>query len=136
MSCTSVSCIFTQRTFLHPKKPVIEHVLNSTKHNNFIIATMVISLSKIFIILANNLVFTFQSEDLFASQETPDIEDVLSPNSQNKKAPGPMVTSSKRKRPIDQPDAHRDLNKSWRDAIGNPPKIGNSKVSFVYSAGG
>ncbi|XP_050693132.1 DNA polymerase epsilon catalytic subunit A-like [Eriocheir sinensis] len=69
------------------------------------------------------------SEDLFASQETPDIEDVLSTNSQNKRVLGPAVTSTKRKRPTDLPDAHRDLNKSWRDAIGNPPKMGNSKES-------
>lgn len=75
-------------------------------------------------------VFSFQSEDLFASQETPDIEDVLSTNSQNKRVLGPAVTSSKRKRPTDLPDAHRDLNKSWRDAIGNPPKMGNSKVQW------
>ncbi|KAG0692675.1 DNA polymerase epsilon catalytic subunit A [Chionoecetes opilio] len=66
------------------------------------------------------------SEDLFASQETPDIEDMLSSNSINKKALGPAVTS-KRKRP-DQLDADTsDLNRSWRDALGNPPKMANSK---------
>lgn len=72
----------------------------------------------------------FQSEDLFASQETPDIEDMLSSNSLNKKALGPAVTS-KRKRPADQLDTDTsNLNKSWRDAIGNPPNIGNSKVQL------
>lgn len=74
--------------------------------------------------------FTFQSEDLFASQETPDIEDMLSSNSHNKKASGPAVTS-KRKRPADQLDTDANgLNKSWRDALGNPPKLGNSKVQL------
>ncbi|KAK8403806.1 hypothetical protein O3P69_000115 [Scylla paramamosain] len=67
------------------------------------------------------------SEDLFASQETPDIEDVLSSNSINKKALGPAVTS-KRKRPADSLQADTShLNRSWRDALGNPPKMGSSK---------
>lgn len=70
----------------------------------------------------------FQSEDLFASQETPDLEDVLSSNSMNKRPLGPAVTT-KRKRPADSLEADTGhLNRSWRDALGNPPKMGSSKV--------
>lgn len=75
--------------------------------------------------------FTFQVEqDLFASQDTPDIEDITTPGTQNRKALGPIATCSKRKRCPDNDEAS-NLNKSWREVLGNPPSKGNSKVSYM-----
>ncbi|KAK3853994.1 hypothetical protein Pcinc_039493 [Petrolisthes cinctipes] len=65
-------------------------------------------------------------QDLFASQDTPDIEDIATQRTHNKKALGPVATCSKRKRLPDN-DECSNLSKSWREVLGNPPNKGNSK---------
>nr|XP_027207609.1 DNA polymerase epsilon catalytic subunit A-like [Penaeus vannamei] len=70
------------------------------------------------------------SQDLFASQAAPDIEDILTPQSQNPRV-GPTVTSNKRKRTSDITEDSNDMTKSWRDVLGNPPSMGNSKEEMA-----
>ncbi|KAG7176387.1 DNA polymerase epsilon catalytic subunit A-like [Homarus americanus] len=70
-------------------------------------------------------------QDLFASQDTPDIEDVVASHSRNTKSSGPTVTSTKRKRVSDLEEASNDLTRSWRDVLGNSPRMGNSKEEIA-----
>lgn len=77
----------------------------------------------------NTLIMQLQSErDMFASQATSDIEDIVSPSSQNPTTSGPTATTNKRKRTVGVNEESDDLNRSWRDVLGNPPNKGSSKV--------
>nr|XP_053633938.1 DNA polymerase epsilon catalytic subunit A-like [Cherax quadricarinatus] len=67
-------------------------------------------------------------QDLFASQDAPDIEDAFAQQSQTM---GPTVTTGKRKRIPESSKEIDDLTKSWRDVLGNPPSMGNSKEELT-----
>lgn len=75
------------------------------------------------------------SEDLFdgGSSEPVDIEDLAGSSSAVGTPPVIISTSAKRKRTDDTASETRDaeLTKSWREVLGNPPPVGNTKVEYT-----
>ena len=69
-------------------------------------------------------------EDLFASQSEKDIEDIAgtSSSSSRPRAVPTVTVSGKRKRDSINVMSDDDLNKSWKEVLGEPPSMGNSKV--------
>ncbi|KAB7504214.1 DNA polymerase epsilon catalytic subunit A [Armadillidium nasatum] len=81
--------------------------------------------------LNQNKATNSKSQDLFATQPTPDLEDILTPQSTNKSVPV-VTVSAKRKRPNTTSEfSEDDVHKSWREVLGNPPKMGNTKESVT-----
>lgn len=64
--------------------------------------------------------------DMFAASNLKDIEDTVPKNN----IIAPVATVSKRKRKDDKESefSEEDLNKTWREVLGNPPPLDNNKV--------
>ena len=79
------------------------------------------------------ILFVMQSQDMFSN--TPDIEDFGKSKSPIS-AKRPIVTktsANKRKRNNLAEEFENDMHKSWREVLGESPKMGTTKVCMVHA---